>query len=76
MIVRRVYFKNQGMTDEQMRRYIDNREIDKLIDSLLPDTVERLRAAGVQSGFVEKKKFFLPSRIVGMNGKPIMREDG
>ena len=76
MIVRRVYFKDQGMTDEQMRECVDDRECDKLIDSLLPSTVEKLREQGLARGFISKKKFFLPTGIVGMNGKMIHREKG
>lgn len=76
LIVRRVYFADQGMTEEQMKRYVSDRECDKLIDSLLPNTVEQLREQGLARNFISRKKFFMPSKIVGMNGRPIMREDG
>lgn len=73
-IVRRVYFADQGMTEEQMAEHVDDREVDKLIDSLLPETVEKCREIGIARGFISKKKFFLPTGIVGINGKMIHRE--
>ena len=75
-IVRKVYAKEQGLTIEQVKHFYDDRECDKLIDSLLPDTVERLKKMGEARGFLSKKKFFMPSKIVGLNGKGIQREDG
>jgi len=72
-IVRRIYF--QDFTEEEKKILATNRECDRLIDSLLPETVEGLREAGERSDFASRKKFFLPSKIVGMNGKPILRED-
>lgn len=74
MIVRRVYFKDQGYTDEQLREYVDDRECDKLIDSLLPSTVEKLREQGLAQGYIARKKFFMPTKIVDPTGKPFQRE--
>ena len=74
-IVRRVYGEEQGMTPEVAAQAFTDRECDKLIDSLLPDTVEKLKERGIDSGFVKKKRFFLPSKIIGLNGKKIMRKD-
>jgi len=74
-IVRKVYGKEQGLTDEMVKQFLTDYECDKLIDSLLPATVETLKEMGEARGFLTKKRFFLPSRIEGMNGKPIMRED-
>jgi hypothetical protein len=74
-IVRKVYGEEQGLSPAQAKQAFTNRECDALIDSLLPDTVEKLKEIGIKSQWVERKKFFLPSRIVAMNGKPIMRED-
>lgn len=74
-IVRRVYGKEEGMTDEQVKQFLDDRECDKLIDSLLPSTVEKLKEMGESRGFISKKRFFLPSKIEDVNGKPLMRED-
>ncbi len=73
--VRKIYFADSGFTAERMREVFDDRECDKLIDSLLPDTVEKLRAQGIKSGFISRKKFFLPAGIYGLNGKMITRED-
>lgn len=73
-IVRVAYFKDQGMTEAQMKEYVDDREVDKLIDSLLPRTVEQLREQGMARGFIARKKFYTPSTIVGSDGRPIMRE--
>ena len=74
-IVRKVYAKEEGLTDEQVEHFYTDYECDKLIDSLLPSTVETLKEMGESRGFLAKKRFFLPSRVVAMNGKPIMRED-
>jgi hypothetical protein len=74
-IVRRVYGQEQGLTPEQAAQCFDERECDKLIDSLLPDTVEKLKQRGIESNWVSKKRFFLPSRITDQFGKPLMRED-
>jgi len=74
-IVRKVYGREQGMTIEMTKQYFDDRECDKLIDSLLPSTVETLKEMGEARGFISKKRFFLPSKIEGINGKPLMRED-
>ena len=74
-IVRKVYGREEGMTAEQTKAFFDDRECDKLIDSLLPSTVEALKEIGSARGFISKKRFFLPSRIVGINGKSLMRED-
>lgn len=73
-IVRRVYFKDEGFTDEQMKEHVTDYEVDKLIDSLLPETVEKCRELGIAKGFIAAKKFFLPTGIVGINGKMIYRE--
>lgn len=74
-IVRRVYGREEGLTEAQCKDYFDDRECDKLIDSLLPSTVETLKEMGESRGFLAEKKFFLPSRIVAANGKAILRED-
>lgn len=74
-IVRKVYGREEGMTAEQCKQLFTDRECDKLIDSLLPSTVEKLKEMGESRGFISKKRFFLPSKVVGVNGKPIMRED-
>ena len=73
-IVRKVYGEEQGLSPEAAKQAFDDRECDKLIDSLLPETVERLNERGIQSGFVERKKFFTRSRIIGMNGQPILKD--
>ena len=73
-IVAKVYFKEQGVSEARMKQFVTSEECDKLIDSLLPETVEKLRERGINSGFIEKKKFFMPSKIVGVNGKPIMKD--
>ena len=74
-IVRKVYATEQGMSIEEAKVSWDDRECDKLIDSLLPSTVEKCREQGIAKGFIGKKKFFLPSKLIGLNGKNIMRED-
>ena len=74
-IVRKVYAKEEGLTDAQVNEFYTDRECDKLIDSLLPSTVDTLKAMGESRGFLSEKKFFLPAKIVGLNGKQIMRED-
>lgn len=76
LIVRQVYAREQGLTLEQATLSWNNYECDKLIDSLLPDTVEKLHEMGESRGFLKDKKFFLPTNIVGLNGKMIMKEDG
>lgn len=75
MCVRKIYFEDEGFTADQLREYITDRECDKLIDSLLPSTVEKCREQGVARGFVNRKKFFLPTSIIGLNGKMITKED-
>ena len=75
-IVRRVYGKEEGLTDEMVKELMTDRECDKLIDSLLPSTVEKLKEMGESRGFLSEKKFFLPTKILGANGKPILKEDG
>jgi hypothetical protein len=74
-IVRKVYAREEGATLEDVKHFWTNRECDKLIDSLLPSTVETLKEMGEARGFLAKKKFFLPSKILNMNGKNIIRED-
>ena len=74
-IVRKVYGREEGLTEAQCKQFMTNRECDKLIDSLLPSTVESLHEMGEARGFLSKKKFFLPSKIVAMNGSNLMRED-
>ena len=74
-IVRKVYGKEEGLTANQVREFYTDRECDKLIDSLLPGTVEKLKEMGESRGFLSEKKFFMPSAIVGMNGKALIRED-
>jgi len=74
-IVRKVYGEEQGYTPEMMKVMMTDRECDKLIDSLLPATVETLKEMGESKGFLTKKRFFLPSKIVNGSGKAIMRED-
>jgi len=75
-IVRKVYGEEQGLSPEAAAQAWDDRECDKLIDSLLPSTVEKIIERGIESRWVKAKKFFLPSKILAMNGKPILREDG
>jgi hypothetical protein len=74
-IVRRVYGKEEGLSDAMVKELLTDRECDKLIDSLLPSTVEKLKEMGESRGFLSQKKFFMPSTIVGANGKPLVRED-
>ena len=74
-IVRKVYGREEGLTKAQCKEFYTDRECDKLIDSLLPGTVERLKEMGEARGFLSKKKFFMPSKIVDMNGAAIFRED-
>lgn len=74
-IVRRVYGREEGLTQAMVEELLTDYECDKLIDSLLPSTVETLKEMGESRGFLSKKKFFLPTKVVGLNGKPIMRED-
>ena len=74
-IVRKVYGKEEGLTPQQCNEFFTDRECDKLIDSLLPSTVETLKEMGESRGFLSEKKFFMPSRIVAPNGKAILRED-
>lgn len=74
-IVRKVYASEQGLTIEQVKTFYTDRECDALIDSLLPSTVEKLKGMGEARGFLSNKKFFLPTKIVGLNGKRIMKED-
>lgn len=74
-IVRKVYAAEHGMSIEDIKVSWTDRECDKLIDSLLPGTVEKLKEMGESRGFLSKKKFFLPSKIVAANGSPILRED-
>lgn len=75
LIVRQVYAREQGLTVEQAESAWTDYECDKLIDSLLPGTVERLHEMGESRGFLKAKKFFLPTKIVGLNGKHIFKED-
>ena len=74
-IVRRVYGREEGLSEEAVKQFLTDYECDKLIDSLLPRTVERLKQMGESRGFLREKKFFLPTRIVGMNGKQLHKED-
>jgi len=74
-IVRKVYAREQGLTVAQVKEFYTDRECDSLIDSLLPSTVETLREMGESRGFLNSKKFFLPTKIVGLNGKAIQKED-
>ena len=74
-IVRKVYAREQGFTVEQTRTFFHDYECDKLIDSLLPSTVEALKEMGESRGFLSDKKFFLPTKIMGLNGKRLMKED-
>lgn len=65
-IVKRVYFKHIP------KRFHSTREFDKLIDSLLPATIEKLVEAGEAKEYLGRKKFFLPvrkSRLVNTIGK-------
>ena len=72
-IVRKVYGENEGFTPEQAKQLYTDYECDKLIDSLLPETVEKLQRIGVESKWVESKVFLTPSGIVDVTGKPILR---
>ena len=74
-IVRKVYAREEGLTEAQCKEFYTDYECDKLIDSLLPSTVETLKEMGESRGFLSQKKFFMPSPVVGLNGKRIMRED-
>jgi len=74
-IVRKVYAREEGFTVEQTKAFFTDRECDKLIDALLPSTVDKLKQMGESRGFLSQKKFFLPTQIVGLNGKRIMKED-
>jgi len=74
-IVRKVYAREQGLSEARCKHFYTDRECDKLIDSLLPATVEKLKEMGESRGFLTKKRFFLPSKIVSQNGKAILRED-
>lgn len=74
-IVRQVYGKEEGLTPEMVKQFLTDRECDKLIDSLLPATVEKLKEMGESRGFISKKRFFLPSKVLDQFGKPLMRED-
>ena len=73
-VVRQVYFKDQGLTDEQMREYVTDYECDKLIDSLLPRTIDALREQGLARNFIAKKKFFMPTPIVNTKEQRLSRE--
>ena len=73
-IVRRVY--HQELYRENPAAHAElmsDRECDKIIESILPETVEALREKGVKSGFVERKKFFGKSKILDALGQPILR---
>jgi len=72
LIVKRIYYSGAGPRELAA---ITNRELDSLIDSFLPSTVEKCKEMGEAKGFISSKNFFLPSRIVNGSGKPIMRED-
>jgi hypothetical protein len=74
-IVRKVYGREEGYTAEQTKQLFTDYECDRLIDSLLPSTVETLKEMGEARGFLSDKKFFLPTQILGRNGAPILRED-
>lgn len=75
LIVRQVYAREAGLTEQQAKDSWTNRECDKLIDSLLPGTVEKLKEMGESRGFLSKKKFFLPSKILNQSGSPFQVED-
>lgn len=75
-VVRRVYGREEGLTQAMVEQFLDDRECDKLIDSLLPGTVEKLKEMGESRGFLSQKKFFMPTKIVNQNGSPILKEDG
>lgn len=74
-IVRKVYGLEQGLTGLMVDQFLTDRECDKIIDSLLPATVETLREMGESRGFLDSKKFFLPTRFEGLNGHKITRQD-
>ena len=74
-IVRRVYGREEGLTEQMCKELLTDRECDKLIDSLLPSTVETLKEMGESRGFLSKKRFFMPSKVLDQHGKPLMRED-
>jgi hypothetical protein len=74
-IVRRVYAVEEGFSLARAEAFFTDRECDKLIDSLLPGTVEKLREMGESRGFLNDKKFFLPTKLVGLNGDSMMKED-
>ncbi len=72
LIVKRIYYPDAGPRELAA---ITDRELDSLIDSFLPSTVEKCKEIGVAKGFISSKKFFLPSKILGLNGKSLFRED-
>lgn len=72
-IVRRIYFKD--FTEEEKKVVATDYHCDQLIDSLLPETIEQCKEIGSAKGFIGKKKFFLPSKILAKNGNPILCED-
>lgn len=75
-IVRKVYGEEEGLTKEQAQQCFTDRECDKLIDSLLPSTIEELSEIGIKSRWVQRKKFFMPSKIIKPNGNPFYTSDG
>jgi len=74
-IVRKVYGREEGLTEDMVKQFLTDYECDKLIDSLLPTTVETLREMGESRGFLNQKKFFLPTKLVTAKGDFIMSED-
>lgn len=71
-IVRKLYF--QDMPEAAKKHLLTNRECDKLIDSLLPETIEKCREQGMAKNFIKKKKFFFQSKILAANGKAILKD--
>lgn len=72
VIIRRIYFKD--FNKEELKIIATDRECDKLIDSLLPEVIEKCKEIGAAKNFISKKRFFLPSKILDKNGKPLFRE--
>ncbi len=70
-IIRKIYFKDS--TPEELKIVATDRECDKLIDSLLPSTIDECRKVGLAKSFIRKKKFFIASKILDVNGRAILK---
>ena len=54
-IVRWAYFVKQGWGEREMKAVVTERELDKLIDSLNPETIDELREMGLVRGIIKPK---------------------